>query len=302
MYNVSDIKRVLSSPKLAIREMNRLYHTDLRRTDGNPGGTDLFERDWDICIILDACRFDYFRETTSERLPGSLQQIESVASSTIEWLNVSVRGSNLHDTVYVTANPKLFHSSVSKSIFHDVVYTWEEVENSDEKHRSLDPDLMTDLLIEACDKYPNKRIVGHYMQPHCPFLGSMGGDTVPETPWSQHLLKKKIDVDSLEQAYIENLNYISPHLQTVFEQVDDKIVVTADHGQLLGERVSPIPIREYSHPAGMYVPELVEVPYQVREGTNRRRVTSEPPVVHESASASDEHDVDDLLEQLGYRS
>jgi hypothetical protein len=215
---------------------------------------------------------------------------------------VSVRDNEYHDTVYVTANPKLSHSSIPNSVFHDTIFTWRECKITDEEHRSLEPELVTELLLRSSEIYPEKRIIGHYMQPHCPFLGSEGREALPETPWKQHMLKKKVSTDIIQRLYIENLNYVLPHLQTVFEQLDGRVVITADHGQLLGERVFPIPIREYAHPAGIYVPELVEIPYQIREGTDRRRVTSEPPVIHESASESSNHDVNELLGQLGYRS
>lgn len=102
------------------------------------------------------------------------------------------------------------------------------------------------------------------------------------------------------EAYAENIEYVLPHIDTVFDAVDGRIVVTADHGQLLGERVYPVPIREFAHPAGIYVPELVEIPWHVRSSAERRRVVSERPV-DTTDSEYDEQAVERLLNRLGYR-
>jgi hypothetical protein len=61
------------------------------------------------------------------------------------------------------------------------------------------------------------------------------------------------------------------------EKLDGKTVVTADHGEMLGARSSPVPVTEYAHPARNYVPELVKVPWLVFEG-DRRTVTAEEPL------------------------
>lgn len=300
MYSVADVKRAVADPKLILREVNRLYHTRSRILDANPGGINIFDQDWDVCLVLDACRYDYFEEYAVEQLDGTARRRESLASSTIEWVDTNIRPRTLHDTVYVTANPKFCYSSVDEDTFYDQVYTWEETESGDGRLESVDPELVATLTMDAVERYPNKRILAHFMQPHCPFLGATGRETFPERPWDD-IRDNWPDVrDLTREAYAENVEYVLPYIDAIFDSVDGRVVVTADHGQLLGERVYPVPIREFAHPAGIYVPELVEVPWHVRESSERRRVVSEPPVAATDGEY-DESSVERLLKQLGYR-
>jgi len=300
MYSFEDVRRTVFEPKLAGRELNRLYHTRARSRNGNPSGINFFDQDWGLLLILDSCRYDYFERVASD-LPGRLERQESLASSSIEWVNTNIRDKTYHDTVYVSANPKFYNSSVDETVFHDRIYTWEEADADIEDRTAIQPELVSRLTREAAETYPNKRIVAHFMQPHCPFLGEEGREIFPRTSW-ESIEDQWPDIeDQLRRAYEENLNYVLSYVESLFEELDGKIVVTADHGQLLGERTSPIPIREFAHPAGIYVPELVEVPWHIREDSQRRQVISEPPVETESGESEDDRDVDELLKQLGYR-
>ena len=79
--------------------------------------------------------------------------------------------------------------------------------------------------------------------------------------------------------------------------VDGRLVVTSDHGNMLGERTWPIPLRVYGHPTGVRNGELVEVPWAVRESDDRREIT-EGAVG--ATSESEEGIVSKRLEHLGY--
>lgn len=302
MYSLENLKRAVSEPKLVAREVNRLYHTRGRRRAGNPGGVDVFEEDWDVCLVLDACRYDYFAEVAGERLEGTLEARESVASATIEWIDTCLGDETYFDTVYVSANPKLPSAADGGETFHDCVYTWEELDASRDDSASIEPDVVADLAIEAAEEYPDKRIVGHFMQPHCPFLGPVGREEFPETPWTQHVLQPQYREDGvrdrLQRCYRENLEYVLPHVERVLDALEGKLVVTADHGQLLGERVRPVPVREVSHPVGTYVPELVEIPWYVEETGARRDHVADAP---DESGADGDRDVEEMLEHLGYR-
>jgi hypothetical protein len=78
-------------------------------------------------------------------------------------------------------------------------------------------------------------------------------------------------------------------------------VITADHGNLVGERLGPIPTRrKYGHPYGVHTEELVVVPWFVVEGETRREMRADSPVESDGESVSDE-ELEDRLEALGYR-
>lgn len=301
MYKLDDLFDVLINPKLALRELNRLYHTRGRRLTGNPNGTDLFNEDWDMCVILDACRYDYLM-ASSTSFPVQLQKRESVASSTIEWINTCIRGETYLDTVYVSANPKLVRSAANNSCFHDCIFTWDQPESTADELASVDPELVLNLTLQARDDYPNKRILAHFVQPHLPFIGPKGRELFDGNPYEKSSLTTN-DMsyrEAFRAAYAENTEYVMEYVNRLLAETAEKVVVTADHGQLLGERTYPIPIREYGHPAGIYVPELVEVPWLVRDATQRPQIVSEDPVTSEEPSPDRESEVDNQLKQLGY--
>jgi hypothetical protein len=82
------------------------------------------------------------------------------------------------------------------------------------------------------------------------------------------------------------------------KNLDGKTVVTADHGNMVGERAFPLPIREWGHPRGLYTDELVDVPWLVHENEPRREIR-----IGESKNQSETVDQDvvaDRLKQLGY--
>jgi len=56
-------------------------------TSRKPVGTNIFERDWDLLIVLDACRVDALREA-AESTPwlGSVESMRSVGSMSAEWM------------------------------------------------------------------------------------------------------------------------------------------------------------------------------------------------------------------------
>lgn len=299
------LSRALSAPVLFCRHANRLYHRRLGRRRYNEAGADPFDADWDTLVVLDACRYDMFERQSD--LPGELERRQSRASTTVEFLRATVDGRDLRDTVYVTANPQLYqHSEDIDADFADVVDVWSG-EGWDDDHGTVLPETVTDAALRASEEYPHKRLVVHYMQPHYPFLGAErafeGGDftdaDAAENVWVQ-LLRGDVDVDREEiwELYTDNLDRVLPHVEALLSALDGRTVVTADHGNMVGERAFPIPFREWGHPRGIYTPELVEVPWLVHESGPRREIRRGAPDSREGPTADDV--VADRLRDLGY--
>lgn len=86
------------------------------------------EEDWDYLIILDGCRYDYFREVHEGYLDGTLQKFASPATGTKEWCEKVFR-STYEDVVYVSANPHINSKGVrginAKELFHKIVDVWD---------------------------------------------------------------------------------------------------------------------------------------------------------------------------------
>jgi len=309
MYSFSQIAKGIKHPNLGVLELNRIFHTRLTTRPYNTNGVNFFDEDWDNLLILDACRYDTFKE--NHDLPGKLESKVSRGSQTGEFLKANFDGRTLTDTVYVTSNPWLSHDrSVGKieTETHATINVWEE-DGWDDEVGTVLPETMNTYALQAAKDYPDKRLVVHYVQPHHPFINSdTEFDKVPPgAPDKPVLFWKRImtgDINigdkQLWDAYVDNLQCVLPYVERLMKELPGKTVVTADHGNLIGDRINPIPIKGYGHPGGLYVPQLVNVPWLEYENGDRKQITDEPPV--ERDGSVDDSVIEDRLRNLGYKS
>ncbi|WP_435076804.1 sulfatase-like hydrolase/transferase [Halococcus sp. AFM35] len=273
---------------------NRCFHGEFVPHEG----IDVMERDWDNLLILDACRYDYFVD--ENWLDGDLTRVTSPATNSLSYLQECFIGRELHDTVYVTGNP--YAEEVPPKTFHDVVPLYGD--EWDEKGGTVRPETVAAATEQAATDHPNKRLVAHFMQPHVPYIGRFGSSleynrAFAGDVWSD-LRTRYGDLtdEDLREAYRENLRFVLEHVEQLLDELDGKTVITADHGELLGERIWPIPIKGYDHYPHLYTDGLTEVPWLVLDDETRREIVAEEP-----QSASEERDADvvaDRLEALGY--
>lgn len=297
----------VESPNLLLREINRLYYTRAYHRAYNASGIDVVAEDWDTLIVLDACRYDLFEERHD--LPGTLSARESRAAHTSEFIAGNFNGRDLTDTVYVTASPIMQrgYPETYDPTFHEVVNVWQE-DGWDDEYNSVLPETMVEYATRAANEYPRKRLIVHFMQPHYPFIGSdlaLDEQSVPDpeeltTDVWHELMRKQTDVSRQEivAAYRQNLDVVLPHVERLLETLSGKTVVTSDHGNMLGERSRPLPIREWGHPPGVYTPELVTVPWLEYVDGPRRDIVAEAP--ESEVERADDNVVRDRLRQLGY--
>jgi hypothetical protein len=138
----------------------------------------------------------------------------------------------------------------------------------------------------------------HYVQPHYPFIGPTGEEHFDPTATLKEVSRRYDLTDGrLERAYRENLDLVLDEAERLLDALDGKTVVSADHGELLGERLSPLPLRAYGHPSGIYVDELVRVPWLVHEGGDRKETVAEAPTERDEV---DEDALEEQLRNLGY--
>lgn len=278
-----------------------------------PEATPLCRQDWDNVILLDACRYDLFEEVYTEHpLPGKLSMRRSVESGTPGYLRENFSDETFHDVVYVTANPYV-NTELPKGTFHAVDPVWKD--GWDDENQTVRPETVRDRALAASERYPNKRLIVHFNQPHTPFIGerrieSRGIDKIratalgksgPDPASRRRTAFERLgdgEVSRMEvwAAYRDNLKVAWPAVETLLNEFAGRTVVTADHGNALGERAWPFPIRVYGHPLGIPIPALTEVPWLVNQRGERKQVTAHLPERESSPSV----DTKERLRMLGY--
>lgn len=274
-------------------EFYGLHKGYYRKANRDPLGIDIMSAEWDTLIILDACRYDTFVDCQIDSWPEAIP-IRSKAANTYNFYTRNFQGAN-PDTVAVTANPRT--TMLRGDAFHDIVPVYDTDWN--DKHGTVMPDVMAKRTIEAHQKYPDKRILSHWIQPHYPFVGSKLTEHAfdGEAVWNE-LQRGTVSARNVKEAYEECLEYTLPHVQTILtsEDVTGRIVVSSDHGNAFGESPPGWPLPVYGHPRGVLMEELVTVPWLIYEtGTDRRKT-----VADKSREQSPSGDVEDRLADLGY--
>lgn len=302
-YDISDLRRAVNEPKLILREINQLLYSSFGRYNSNPNGQSIFSREWDNLIILDACRYDFFDQQSD--LPGELNSRTTLGSCTPEFVEYNFQNRKLHDTVYVTANSWFLklRDEIDAEV-HDLfdLLSSPERKYSDPDHNIVLADTITRIAKEANEKYPNKRLIVHYIQPHHPFVGptgqkhfQMGSSSLREVVRNEPAATQ----DLVSQAYRENVDHVLSAVTDLLPDLQGRTAITADHGEMLGERHEYIPIREYGHPAGIWSDILTTVPWHVHTNGSRKEIISEPPYSNDDTST--DYEVDERLKMLGYK-
>ncbi|MCX2818630.1 hypothetical protein EGH25_04595 [Haladaptatus sp. F3-133] len=277
-------------------------------------GTHVLEEDWDTLVILDCGRYDIFSEVVEVSDSESLTKKRSVASATANFVKRNFGGRRAHDVVYLSANPVVGSREEYLDI-HKLVGMWHEDERKkqgQENQRGLtDPEPVVEKAIELHEEYPNKRHIVHFLPPHVPHIFKDGDELPPDSPYRNYEAAREGEVEAsvMRDVYTENLEYVTEAIQPLIEEVDGKVVVIADHGELLGEGM-PRWMKflhsrwgnqwhkyDFGHYDNIDVPELREVPWLELPFETRRETVSEPPVTDEY----DTENIEDQLEALGYR-
>lgn len=286
-----------------------------------PIGTNVYEREWDVLVVLDGCRTDLMGEVApAHQLGGDVRSIWSVGSTSREWLAKTFSPAyrdEIAKTAYVTANPYTddilspgtpedndspFNpanwQSADRSEFASVEEVWQN--GWDDELGTVPPRAVTDSGIAAARKADPDRLILHYMQPHQPFVPARKRARSPEgdggePPWLDQncwraLRDGAVTREELWSAYRENLSYVLEDVDLLRSNVDaERVVLTADHGNALGEWGM------YGHPNGFVHPSVKRVPWV--ETSANDTGDYEPEVAETGAH---EQSVDERLESLGY--
>jgi hypothetical protein len=292
-YTLDDIQRGVEDPRQVASEFNQLYNHYRVGQRYNPEGIDVLGEDWDNLIILDACRYDVFERRSS--LPGRTESRISRGSTSPEFIRGNFTGKTLYDVVYISANG--WYAKLKDDIGADI-HAFEFVERDAMGGLTSRPETVATAAREAAENYPDKRLIAHFMQPHWPYLGP-AGEQFEQGRFRDILRQTDASHGDILRAYRENLDLVLGEVESLLDDFTGKTVVTADHGELLGERERPIPVQNYEHPEGVYVETLVRVPWHVYENGDRKEIVAEQPLA--GADEFDFEQVEQNLQDLGYR-
>lgn len=280
-----------------------------------PLGTNVYEREWDVLVLLDGCRVDLLWGVADEySFIGDRETLRSVGSTSREWLAktfVNEYANSVSGTAYVTANPYTDEilspssavgtrspfnpanwPSLNVTDFRVVEEVWQD--EWDDTLGTVPPRQVTDRAISIVRDIDPERLIVHYMQPHQPFIGAVDGDDEPPD-WArgncwQALQRGDVSRSVLWEAYEENLRLVLEEISLLRENLDaNRLVLSSDHGNALGEWGI------YGHPNGFPHPVVKRVPW-VR--TSADDTGSYEPTAQ--TGGGPEASVTDRLDELGY--
>lgn len=274
------------------------------RVPGLNDGTNVFTRDWDVLVILDACRHDMY-----ERRVRECEAIWSVAGSSAEWMTKTFGQADadvLEQTAYVTSNPFSTRSDALNDIELGLLdEVWRD--GWDDGLGTVPARPVTDHGIAAARTGEFERVIVHYMQPHYPFIADLEEGETPIGKLDQEnfgevgeslgmwdrVLLGELDAETVLEAYDKNLDYVMSDVRLLLENTDGKAVVSADHGNALGEW------GQWGHRPAIPHPGMRRVPWDIRECTDEE--TYQPDIEHSEVAQGDvDETVSSRLQELGY--
>jgi len=252
--------------------------------------------DWDVLVVMDACRYD----TLSDVTHWPVEACRSPGSATGHWLGECEKSGVLAGAHVATGNVNYANFDVGAAAVEDV---WRD--HWDDRLGNVLPE----PVLDAADDFladGARPVVAHLLPPHAPYVARVGETWLPAFPdvdvWRRNPARETgdklspqvamasghVDMDRAIAGYRAS---VESTWNVVTEYVGDwvaddlTVVVTADHGETFGRwRDWAL----YGHPNRVHVRPLVEVPWVVFEQA--------APV----SQAETAEGVEEKLEALGY--
>ena len=292
-------------------------------------GRNIYESEWDALIILDALRMDALKVVADEYdFIGEIDEVTSVGSTSKEWLLKTFTeeyAGDIEETTYVTGNGfvhwleddsvdyldfsatsgttierfdvlngLLQRDVVSASTFGHIEKLWPLSESNPVAPAPL-ADAVTDHAIVHGRNLETDRLVFHYMQPHAPYLPAAlerGHATDTEISPFRTLIHGDASEEEVWELYLDNLRYVLDSVDDLLQNLDaEKVVITADHGELFGEWFM------YGHAVGFPHPRVKRVPWVETTARDTEKLDPEPERPNAADASVEEH-----LADLGYTS
>lgn len=283
-----------------------------------PDGENFYNRDWDVILVLDSCRYDLMEsvlENNNFEYAKKLDYIYSTGGYSRAWMEktfTSEYEKEMSKTAYVTGNAfsrKVYPNDDHPFAVMDEVwrYGW----NND--IGTVPPRYLTDRAIKHWrnrEENDIEQMIVHYMQPHIPFIGAPNlhpGFTMDDERADRKDQLKglwiayrdgELDLtfENLMDEYRTNLVYVMNELRVLLNNLDaDNVYISSDHGNALGE------YGLWGH-RDWPIEAVKKVPWLKVESTDTQ--SYQPWINPEKPPESGKHtdsNVEDRLEALGYK-
>lgn len=277
-----------------------LHQVSRFSTDSN----NVFDFDWDLLLVIDACRYDLFANTAAEYdWLNTVSSITSVDTMTPEWMRNTFTedvAEEMANTSYICGNP--FSAKIlDKRDFYYLDEVWRY--QWDSEFGTMYPRALTDRTIQHLRENDPDRAIVHYMQPHWPFIpdpdltagqGLKIDDfgTYNKFDVWERLQRGELDRETVWDAYRRNLEFVLDDIETLVRNVRrDDIVITSDHGNAFGEWMV------YGHPMHMPLECLRKVPWAKVNASYDGSYTPDPAHLTNDETGIE---IDEQLQALGY--
>ncbi len=310
------------------RELYAFYTLGIQTAQSrSPIGTNIYSANWDLAVVLDACRVDALQEVSDEYdFLSDIGSRWSVGSTSKEWIDNTFTdrySDEIANTAIVTANPftdqlrqrpidYLEYPQISDTwvrdlglqnnlvadrtairddfAFFDAV--WEYESGDTNLHSTPQPLEVTKRAIWAGRNTNVSRQIVHYMQPHAPYFAAADKngklDKIHKKPFAA--LKNGSSREEVWSAYINNLRYVLDSVEDLLKNhTAETVLVTADHGELFGEWGLT------GHSQGIPHPAVRKVPWAFTSAEETETIEGEQPPEKHINNSVEEH-----LEELGY--
>ena len=254
-------------------------------------GQNALEREWDALVVLDGCRVDALRAVAPEYEfldVGEIESVVSVGCSGREWLAktfTTAYRDEVTRTAHVSANgsagPVLERGDPGPGVTVPFGWPRDDVADAeafagfdrlrprgcDDRLHSVRPGYTTECAIDVGRTVDADRVVVHYGQPGAPFVARAVSErreltAVERDPWAA-LRSGDASREQVWDLYLDNLRYALDHVTVLLENLDARrLVITADHGEALGDW------GVYGHRDGLLVPTVKRVPWTETAATD----------------------------------
>lgn len=230
-----------------------------------------------LLIVLDACRYDYLDKVIDDYFPeAEVKPVFNEARNTFEW-GRNVWGDQIWTVPYISGavpinsmideetakDNDLYQGYVPSNYLVNIVDVWDT--GWDDELNVTPPEKVTEA---GLDRENSSEMVVHYFQPHAPYIGdeketglddvepfSTKTEPADKIIWDK-IKSGEISDDRLKRLYEDNLRRALESVTTLVSETSyDKVVITADHGEALGE------LGVYAHPEHLDHPKVRVVPW-----------------------------------------